>query len=129
MGGAAVMILGMDIAGTAAGDLRDCGDVVRFFAMVGDLYGMEPHDELAHGGTKYVLASPGTRYIAYAPDATGQIGLKQMKAGRYSFLWFDCITGMTVSQESVDVAEGDGLWRQPSRIGAEAAVYIKRANE
>ncbi len=129
MGGASVMILGMDIAGTAAGDLRDCGDVVRFFALVGDLYGMEPHDELAHGGTKYVLASPGVRYIAYAPDATGQIGLKQMKAGRYSFLWFDCITGMTVSQESVDVAEGDGLWRQPARIGAEAAVYIKRVNE
>jgi len=128
MGGASVMILRMDIASTPVTDLRDCGQVARFFEMV-DLYGMEPHDELARGDTKYVLAQPGRQYLAYTPSYARGIGLKNMEQGRYSFLWFDCVDGTVVSRESVDVAGGDRNWPKPAEIGNELALYILRLSE
>ncbi len=128
MGGASVMVLRMDIAGTSESDLRDCGRVVRFFERV-DLYGMEPHDELAYGATRYVLARPGERYVAYTPNVRGRIGLREMAAGKYSFEWFDCVRGTVVSQPSVDVAAGNQSWPKPAEIGTEIAVYIRRLSD
>jgi hypothetical protein len=128
MGGASVMILRMDIAGTPLSDLRDCGQVVRFFEMV-DLNGMEPHDELARGDTRYVLARPGRRYVAYTPSYTRGIGLKNMEQGRYSFMWFDCIDGTVVRRDAVDVAGGDRNWPKPAEIGSELVVHIVRLDE
>ena len=101
MGGASVMVLGMDIAGTPESDLQDCGNVVRFFEMV-DLDGMEPHDELAYVGTQYVLAKLSERYVAYASGG-GQIGVMGIKPGNYTLHWFDCVTGNVVTQEKVQV--------------------------
>ena len=121
------MVLGMDIASTSEQDLTDCGYLVRFFQSV-QLYGMEPHDELAHGGAEYVLAEPGHRYVAYAFDARGQIGLKRMAAGRYRFDWFDCTDGKRLVQESVTVGQGDRVWKVPEGIGQEVAAYICRLN-
>jgi CubicO group peptidase (beta-lactamase class C family) len=128
MGGASVMVLGMDIANTADSDLRDCGNVVRFFRKV-DLRGMEPHDELADGATTFVLAEPGERYVAYSWAPDGRVGLKQMPAGRYSFEWFDCVAGTFVSQASVHVASGDQLWPRPEGIGDELAVHLRRIGD
>jgi len=125
VGGASVMILRMDIASTPESDLRDCGNVVRFFERV-DLRGMEPHDELAFGGSRYVLARPGERYVAYTADGQARIGLKDMRAGKYRFSWFDCMTGQEILQKSVDVARGSQAWPRPAGIGDEAAVYIRR---
>ena len=127
MGGAHIMALGMDIVGTPVQDLKDCGYLVRFFHSV-PLYGMAPHDELAHAGTNYVLAKPGDRYVAYASDAAGQIGLKGMTAGRYRFDWCDCAGGKRVLQTSVTVAEGDLVWKAPAGFGREVAVYISRVD-
>jgi len=128
MGGASVMVLGMDIASTADSDLRDCGNVVRFFQRV-PLQGLEPHDELADGATTFVLAEPGERYVAYSWAPDGRIGLKQMPAGRYSFEWFDCVKGTFVSQASVRVGPGNQLWSRPAGIGDELAVHIRRVGE
>lgn len=125
MGGASVMVLGMDIASTAASDLKDCGNVVRFFQEV-DREGLEPHDELACGATTYVLADPGKRYVAYSWAAEGPIGLKQMPAGRYTFEWFDCVRGKFVSQAVFEVTTGDRTWPKPAVIGSEVAVHIRR---
>ncbi len=125
MGGATVMILRMDIAGTAVRDLSDCGNVVRFFEQV-DVNGMEPHDELAHADTQYVLALPRERYVAYAVTRRGRIGLKNMRGGTYQFRWFDCVTATTVSQESVLVGSGDQIWQKPADLGGEIAAYIRR---
>jgi hypothetical protein len=122
------MVLGMDIASTAPGDLRDCGNVVRFFRKVG-LQGMEPHDELAYGATTFVLAEPGERYVVYSWVPDGQVGLRQMPAGRYSFEWFDCVEGSFVSQASVPVASGDRSWPRPAGIGDEVAVHIRRLQD
>ncbi len=125
MGGASVMVLGMDIASTAASDLRDCGNVVRFFQKV-DWQGLEPHDELACGATTFVLAEPGERYVAYSWAPDGPIGLRQVPAGRYSFEWFDCVAGTFVSQASLQVASGDRLWHRPAGFGVEVVVSIRR---
>jgi len=127
MGGASVMILGMDIASTPASDLGDCGNVVRFFEMV-DLDGMEPHDELAYAGTQYVLAKPGERYVAYA-SAGNQISITGVTPGNYAFHWFDCVTGNVVTQEKVQVVPRGRPWAKPAGIGPEVAVYIRPADE
>ena len=59
MGGAYVMLNGMDIATTAKSDLEDCGRLARFFESA-DVSRMAPHDERAHADTQYVLAEPGS---------------------------------------------------------------------
>lgn len=125
MGGAYVMILRMDIATTPRSDLEDCGRLVHFFEST-TFNEMVPHDELGYGGTKYVLARPGRSYIAYTPDLQGEIGLKNLLAGRYTFVWFDCTTGMQVTKEDINVSAGDQSWEKPESIGNELAVYIKR---
>jgi hypothetical protein len=128
MAGAYVMVLGMDIATTSVSDLRDCGRLVTFFESV-DLRGMAPRDELAWDGTQYVLACPGERYIAYAGEATGTLGLVQVPAGTYSFRWFDCATGNTANQDSVKVQQGNPTWPVPSGLGPEVAVYVSRVSD
>ncbi len=125
LGGAYVMVLGMDIASTTAADLEDCGRLVSFMEST-DFNRMAPHDELKHGGTEYVLALPGDSYIAYASALAGNIGLRGMAAGTYSFRWFDCATGASVTQAGVNVAAGDQAWTRPGGIGSELAVWVKK---
>jgi hypothetical protein len=125
MGGAYVMILGMDIASTTMSDLQDCGRQARFFEST-NFNEMAPHDELANGGTDYVLAYPGQSYIAYASNLSGNMGLKGMTAGTYDFKWFDPVDGDSVVQTGVSVGAGDQSWAKPSGIGAEVALYVNK---
>ena len=125
MSGAYVMILGMDIASTSKSDLQDCGRLVRFFEST-NFNEMSSHDELIYGDTKYVLAQPGSSYIAYTPELSGEIGLKGMKLGTYKLHWFDCATGKHILQTEVTVAAGDQTWSKPAGMGDEVAVYIIR---
>jgi hypothetical protein len=74
------------------------------------------------------LAQPGSSYIAYAPELSGEIGLKGMRSGTYKLQWFDCATGKGVLQ-SQTVAAGDQTWSKPAGIGDEVAVYIRRLEE
>jgi hypothetical protein len=90
---------------------------------------MGPHDELAYAGTQYVLAAPGQRYVAYASEAQGQMGLRQMKAGEYTFCWFDCRSRRWLAVDSVTVADGDRTWKTPDDFGPEVAVYICRQDD
>jgi CubicO group peptidase (beta-lactamase class C family) len=122
-GGAYVMILGMDIASTPVSDLEDCGRVVSFMEST-DFNRMSPHDELAVGGSEYVLALPGVSYIAYASNLVGELGLKNMTPGSYDFSWFDPISGVSVTQQDVVVSGGDQTWPAPGGFGGEVAVYI-----
>jgi myo-inositol-hexaphosphate 3-phosphohydrolase len=129
MGGAYVMIFGMDIEKTPISDLEDCGRLVSFMTST-NFNQMSPHDELKYAGTEYVLALPGESYIAYSSSLpeSGMIGLKNMVAGRYGFKWFDPANGTTVTQKTVTVAPGNQSWVKPSTIGTEVAVYIKRVD-
>jgi len=125
MAGAYVMVLGMDIAGTPVSDLEDCGRIVDFFQSV-DFYGLEPADDLGFGDTRYVLADPERRYIAYSPDTKDGLGIRGMTAGVYDALWFDCVTGRRVRKDGVRIPGGDRLWEKPEGMGKEAALYLER---
>lgn len=129
MGGAYVMIFGMDIENTPINDLEDCGRLVSFMKST-NFYEMAPHDELKYAGTEYVLALPAKSYIAYASSLpeSGMIGLKNMAAGIYGFKWFDPASGMTITQQNVNVAAGNQSWVKPSKMGSEVALYIKRSD-
>jgi len=125
MGGAYVMVLRMDIAGTAKGDLEDCGRLVRFFEST-DVHNMAPHDGLAAADTQYVLAKPGRSYIAYSSKRRDKLGLKTMTAGTYDLTWLDCAAGRRVEQRQVKVAAGEQAWPAPAGIGKEVALYARR---
>lgn len=125
MGGAYVMVNGMDIESTDVSDLEDMGRIVRFFEST-NFYEMAPHDELKYGGTDYVLAKQGDSYVAYALNLSGDIGLKDMSAGTYNINWFDCVTGKSIAQNNVKVGAGVQTFSKPAGIGSELAVYIKR---
>ena len=84
---------------------------------------LAPRDDLAHGATQWVLANPGTAYIAYSTNA-GAMGLKGVVAGDYYFRWLDIPSGTIVQQTNVAVSAGDRSWARPAGIGDEAAVYI-----
>jgi len=123
MGGAYVMVLGMDIASTDPADLRDCGRLVGFMEST-NFNAMAPHDELRYQGTEYVLARPGHSYIAYASRLSGSIGLRSMTPGTYDFLWFDPASGGSVRSAGVKVAAGQQAWVKPASIGSEVVVHI-----
>ena len=129
MGGAYIMVIGTWTSGTPTNDmLRDCGRLVQFFEST-NFNTMAPHDELAHGGTQWVLASPGQSYIAYASNLSGEVGIKGMAAGTYDFKWVDCATGGVASQTGISVSAGDRTWPKPGGIGTELAVWITRTGE
>jgi hypothetical protein len=124
MGGAYVMVLGMDIATTAPSDLEDLGRVRAFMESAG-INRLAPHDELAHGATDYVLADPGNAYIAYASNANGDMGVADMTAGDYLVRWLDPSSGTTIN-ETVTVTGGAQTFVKPGTIGNEVAVYLER---
>ncbi|MFQ5865527.1 MAG: immunoglobulin domain-containing protein, partial [bacterium] len=127
MGGAYVMRIGMDIANTPVSDLEDCGRLVSFMEST-NFNEMAPHDELKHGGTEYVLALPGTSYVAYASSLSADIGLTNMVSGTYNFKWYDVTNGTIVNQQNVNLPAGDQTWSRPDGIGPEMAVYITRSD-
>jgi len=123
MGGAYVMVLGMDIANTPEHDLRDCGRLVKLFESV-NLDGMAPHDELALGATQYVLASPGRSCILYT-SRPGKMGVKNLPAGKYGLRWYNPQNGKWAARR-VTIKGGDVLLSRPSSVGSEAALALQR---
>ncbi|MBR9699921.1 DUF4038 domain-containing protein [Candidatus Woesearchaeota archaeon] len=124
-GGAYVMPIAWDIASTSVADLTDCGVLKGFFEST-DLLNLAPHDELAFGGTQWVLANPGNSYIAYTSSLIGDMGISGMTAGTYDFTWLDIPSGVKVEQTGVSVSAGDQSRVKPFGIGNELAVYIRR---
>lgn len=127
MGGAYVMVLGMDIANTNVADMTMLGQLRSFFEAT-DFNSMSPNDHLKTDSTKYVLASPGNSYIAYS-DSNGRIGIKNIKQGDYNFKWLDIKSGNTVIQESVSLGNGDLSWDVPNGFDAEVALYLRRTGD
>lgn len=126
LGGAYVMVLGMDIANTAISDLEDLGRL-RYFMESTNFNEMSPRDDLASADTSYVLAAPGTSYIAYGGGGVSTLGLT-MVAGIYDLRWFDPVSGVTIEQASISVQDGVSSFVKPSGIGNEVALYINRVN-
>ena len=79
-------ILGQTIDNTPVADLAACGTLVDFITRW-NTNNKAPRDDLANGGTQYVLANPGESYIMYTSALAGDMGLKNMAAGTYDFEW------------------------------------------
>jgi len=127
MGGAYVMVLGMDIKNTPIQDLKDLGYLSQFMTST-NFHDMAPHDELAYSDTEYVLAFPGDSYIAYSSAYTTSMGLKDMTGGQYRLTWFDTQTGESVLIENVDVLSGNNHWTKPNSLGNKLALFVKRTS-
>jgi len=102
------------------------GNIARFMEQT-DFYRMTSRDDLAAGSTKWVLARPGSSYIAYTYDYSGPMGIRNMTAGTYDLTWFDATDGNTVTQSGVSVRSGDVTWPKPASRGSEIALYICRS--
>ena len=105
----------------------DDGKVVAFIEQT-DWHTMNPHDHLAAGSTKWVLANPGSSYIAYTYDYSGPMGIKGMTAGSYELTWFDTVSGDQVIQTGIPVPSGDVIWSKPESMSNEIALYVCRRN-
>ncbi|MBI5529522.1 MAG: DUF4038 domain-containing protein [Deltaproteobacteria bacterium] len=126
LGGAYVLVLGMDVASTPVSDLEDCGRLARFMESAG-FASMSPHDELSFGATEYVMADPGRDYIVYAAG-NGDPGLRGLDAGTYLLRWLDTVTG-TEKEEEVTTAAGDRTFTRPGGLGTEVALHIRHLPE
>jgi hypothetical protein len=106
--------------------LQDDGRL-RAFMEETDFYRMQPHDELAAGATKWVLANPGESYIAYTYAAgTDNMGVKGLAPGAYELLWFDAITGERQVQKNVMVKTESATWTKPPFMNNEVALFVRR---
>jgi hypothetical protein len=105
--------------------LKKCRYLQQFFEST-DFYTMSPHDELAAGGTRWVLADPGRSYIAYSEKLEKAIGVRGLKPGEYDLTWLDCRTGKTATARQT-AKETDGTFARPDSIGPWCAVWIRRA--
>ena len=124
MGGAYVMGLGMDIINTPVSDLEDLGRLRNFMESTRfDL--MSPRDDLAHADTDWVLAEPGTRYIAYSESAGSQLGVKNLPAGSFELRWMDTASGATETQASVAVSAGNNSFTKPAGFGNEVVLSLE----
>ncbi len=126
MGGAYVMVLGWDIENTPTADLEGCGRMVSFMEST-RFDTMEPADELALGDTDYVLANPADRFILYAVDRSGDMGVRAMDSGTFDLTWLDILTGAVEEELSVNLRGGDQLMTPPAGFGAEVALSIRRS--
>jgi hypothetical protein len=124
LGGAYVMHFGWDIDTTDLADLESCGRLREFMELV-DLTHLVPHDELAWGGTEFVLAEPGVRYVGYAAAPTEDLGIAALPARSWELSWFDPATGTWAHESVTTSGGGDAAFAKPATIGDDVAFYLR----
>jgi hypothetical protein len=124
MGGAYVQIFQPYVTSAPSPDQwGDCAVLYDFFEST-NFNEMAPHDELASGASKWVLAKPGQSYIAYSDGGSGDFGIQGMTAGTYTLSWLDIPTGTKRTAQQT-VTAGTNTFSRPSGIGTgEVAVWI-----
>ncbi len=127
MGGAYVMAYQMDIESTPPSDLADLGRLKSFMEST-EFNTMEPRDDLARESTLYVLAKPGAGYIAYTDRGGGPLGVADVHQGEYQLRWLDTASGAQETQRK-SLAAGTHSFQRPSKIGAEAVLYLRRVGD
>jgi hypothetical protein len=128
MGGAYVMVFGMDIASTPVEALEDCGHLASFFESTRfDL--MVPHDPLKRAETDYVLGNFAAGWILYGADAATSLGIAMPPnwGGTFNLRWMDCASGAEVTQNGVSIPSGDRTFAVPSSFGNEVVLELERA--
>jgi hypothetical protein len=57
------------------------------------------------------------------------MGLRDMKAGTYSFHFYDCTANRHAPQVFLKVGAGDHTWDVPPGFRSEVAVHIRRRSD
>ena len=107
--------------------LREDGYINRFLERT-PIHTMRPHDELASGSTKWVLANPGRSYVAYTYDYAGPMGVTGLAAGTYQVTWLDTVNGRERRQQ-VNVEESEATLSKPAGFGQELAVFLIKTDD
>jgi hypothetical protein len=124
LAGSNVMGQLVNIVDTPLSDLEDCGRLREFMESL-DLTGLDPHDELAWGATGYVLAEPGTRYVAYGSSIVDEMGLSSLPARTWELSWFDSVSGEWRHETAITTGGGDATFTKPTAFGDEVALYLR----
>jgi hypothetical protein len=114
-----------DVLRSPDADLNALGYIDDFFEGIPSLNRMTPRNDLKHGDTKWVLAEPGSSYVAYSYAATSNLGVKGLTNGNYQLKWLDTVDGSTVTQ-TVSVTTASRTFPRPASIQPESALYIKK---
>ena len=127
MGGAYVMVFGMDIASTPTQALDDCGRLASFFESTRfDV--MTPQDARARAETDYVLGNVAVGWILYGSDAASALGISMPPqwGGTFNLRWMDCATGVEVVHNGLSVPSGDRSFSIPASFGNEVVLELER---
>ncbi|MEM7247236.1 MAG: thrombospondin type 3 repeat-containing protein [Acidobacteriota bacterium] len=91
-----------------------------------DFNTMHPMDELGLDGTTYVMANPGTSYIAYTRDfsAGPTMGLADLPGDLFDLRWYDCTTGDEEWERNRLLTAGDQYFDPPAGLGPPLALWV-----
>lgn len=133
MGGASIVqILWMGRATDSEHDwnhpdkYKDCRTMSDFLEKT-DFNIMLPRQEFAAGGTKWLLAKPGSAYLAYADELTKDFAIKGLAKGEYDIKWLDIASG-SAHFGNVNIRDGESVtsFVKPSGVGSEVAMYVQK---
>jgi hypothetical protein len=103
--------------------LRDAMGRTRAYAERMNLATMKPCPELASAG--YCLAKAGSEYLVYQPKP-GEGFSVELKAGTYSYEWFDPTKGAITDAGRMESADGRQQFKAP--FEGDAVLFLKRAD-
>lgn len=99
----------------------------RYYAEKIGLAGLTPTKDELDCSTRFCLHHPGAEYLAYQPEAGGEIKL-QLDTGRYAVEWFNVDTHTILPGNQVQVEQGVQTF-QPPFSTAPAVLYLKACTD
>jgi hypothetical protein len=121
MGGLMPMLLEMDVANTPVEELKRCRILQHFFERT-NFNTLIPHDELALGETKWLLANMGESYIAYSENLSQIMDIANIPPGNYHMEWVDCESGIMIREYQL-IHSGHTGFKKPNLIGKWCALW------
>lgn len=97
----------------------------RYYAEKMDLAALTPTKDEADCSTRFCLRNPGAEYLAYQPEAGGEITL-QLVAGTYAVEWFNVDTHTLLPGGLLRVETGEQTLCAPFEA-APSVLYLKRS--
>ncbi len=118
------IIIPVQVSGKDSVEIKKSNRILKEFMENSFFNYVAPKDELALGGSKYILGNQGSVYIIYTPKAGKNIGIKSIKKGTYDLKWLDCKTGKTLEGKFEIGDTNRYVWDIPEQMGEEVALYL-----
>jgi hypothetical protein len=83
---------------------------------------LSPRDDLAMGGTRWVLANPTKgKYILYTNQSSATLSVRNLAPGDYALTWLDAVSGQRVVQTR---NASQAPFAKPAGMGNEVALFL-----